>query len=121
MSVFLTIPENRIIHRGDLFFLIRDIYPVSPGHTLIITNELKKDYFELSEDELAELPLMIAMAKHLIEEEFQPDGYNIGMNCGESAGQTVFHFHCHVIPRYNGDMEDPRGGVRGVIPEKQKY
>lgn len=121
MSVFFNISEDRIIHRGTHFFLIRDIYPVSPGHTLIITNVLKKDYFELSEEELSELPLMIQKAKELIELEFQPNGYNIGMNCGESAGQTVFHFHCHVIPRYNDDMEDPRGGVRGVIPEKQKY
>lgn len=121
MSVFLTIPEERIIHRGEHFFLIRDIYPVSPGHTLIITNKLKTDYFDLSEEELTELPEMIRNAKDLIEDEFQPDGYNIGMNCGESAGQTVFHFHCHVIPRYLGDMKDPIGGVRGVIPDKQKY
>jgi diadenosine tetraphosphate (Ap4A) HIT family hydrolase len=121
MSVFLNIPEDRIIHRGKHFFLVRDIYAVSPGHTLIITNELKKDYFALSKEELSELPEMIQKAKELIELEYQPDGYNIGMNCGESAGQTVFHFHCHVIPRFKGDMEDPRGGVRGVIPEKQKY
>jgi diadenosine tetraphosphate (Ap4A) HIT family hydrolase len=121
MSVFLTIPEERIMHRGVFFFLIRDIYPVAPGHTLIITNDIKKDYFELSEEELAELPAMIQKARELIEQDYQPDGYNIGMNCGEFAGQTVFHFHCHVIPRYNGDMPDPKGGVRGVIPEKQKY
>jgi diadenosine tetraphosphate (Ap4A) HIT family hydrolase len=121
MSVFLSIPEERIIHRGEHFFLIRDIYPVSPGHTLIITNDLKKDYFDLSKEQLAELPLMIQKAKELVEAEYQPDGYNIGMNCGETAGQTVFHFHCHVIPRYKDDMDDPRGGVRGVIPDKQKY
>lgn len=121
MSVFLTIPEERIIFRGNYFFLIRDIYPVSPGHTLIITQDLKKDYFDLDEAEINELPSMIQKAKELIELEYEPDGYNIGMNCGERAGQTVFHFHCHVIPRYKGDMEDPRGGVRGVIPEKQKY
>ncbi|TNF48594.1 MAG: HIT family protein [Bacteroidetes bacterium] len=121
MSVFLSIPEERIIHRGKHFFLIRDIYPVSPGHTLIISNDLKTDYFELSNNQLEELTQMIQKAKELIEKEFNPDGYNIGMNCGEAAGQTVFHFHCHVIPRYIGDMEDPRGGVRGVVPEKQKY
>ena len=121
MSIFLTIPEERIIFRGNHFFLIRDIYPVSPGHTLIITNDLKTDYFELSKDELEELPQMIEKAKELIEFEFHPDGYNIGVNCGEAAGQTVYHFHCHVIPRYKGDMDDPRGGVRGVIPEMQKY
>lgn len=121
MSIFLTIPEERIIFRGNHFFLIRDIYPVSLGHTLIITNDLKKDYFDLNDAEINELPSMIQKAKELIELEYQPDGYNIGMNCGETAGQTVFHFHCHVIPRYKGDMEDPKGGVRGVIPEMQKY
>ena len=121
MSIFFPIPEERIIFRGNHFFLIRDIYPVSPGHTLIITNDLKKDYFELNEAEIIELPSMIQKAKELIELEHQPDGYNIGMNCGETAGQTVFHFHCHVIPRYKGDMEDPRGGVRGVIPSKRNY
>jgi diadenosine tetraphosphate (Ap4A) HIT family hydrolase len=64
---------------------------------------------------------MIGKAKEIIEQSHSPDGYNIGMNCGETAGQTVMHFHCHVIPRYKGDMEDPRGGVRGVIPGKQSY
>jgi diadenosine tetraphosphate (Ap4A) HIT family hydrolase len=121
MSIFQNFPPDQIIHRGEHFILIRDKYPVSPGHILIITSELKKDYFELSIEELSELPEMIQKAKELIELEYHPDGYNIGMNCGESAGQTVFHFHCHVIPRYQGDMKDPRGGVRGVIPEKQKY
>lgn len=88
---------------------------------LIISNDLKKDYFELSEKERAELQEMILIAKQLIEEGNSPDGFNIGMNCGEAAGQTVIHFHCHVIPRYKGDVEDPRGGVRGVIAGKQKY
>ena len=66
-------------------------------------------------------PKAIARAKSWIEQRHQPDGYNIGVNCGEAAGQTVMHFHCHVIPRYRGDVSDPRGGVRGVIPGKQKY
>ena len=121
MSVFFNISEDRIIHRGTHFFLIRDVYPVSLGHVLIISNDLKKDYFELNETEITELPLMILKAKELIELEFQPNGYNIGMNCGESAGQTVFHFHCHVIPRYKGDMEDPRGGVRHCLEGKGRY
>jgi diadenosine tetraphosphate (Ap4A) HIT family hydrolase len=75
----------------------------------------------LTEIEKTELPLLIKKAKDIIELEFQPDGYNIGMNYGESAGQTVFHFHYHVIPRYNDDKNDPRGGVTGVIPDRQKY
>jgi diadenosine tetraphosphate (Ap4A) HIT family hydrolase len=121
MSVFLTLPENEILYRGLYFFIIRDRFPVSPGHTLIITNVLKRDYFELSTEELSELNEMILKAKDMIELEFQPEGYNIGMNCGEVAGQTVFHFHCHIIPRYKGDVDNPKGGVRGVIPSKQQY
>ena len=64
---------------------------------------------------------IIAKAKSIIEAKFKPDGFNIGMNCGEAAGQTIFHFHCHLIPRYHGDIKNPRGGVRGVIPEKMSY
>ena len=121
MSVFNQIPKNRIIYQGDFFFLIKDIYPVSQGHILIITNKLKVDYFQLSELEKKELPKMIDKAKELIEEDFEPDGYNIGMNCGEVAGQSVMHFHCHVIPRYKGDMKDPKGGVRHCIKGKGYY
>ena len=82
---------------------------------------MKETYFDLSEEEQNDLHSMIEKAKEIIEVRRTPDGYNIGMNCGASSGQTVMHFHCHVIPRYVGDMVDPRGGVRGVIPEKQKY
>ena len=121
MSVFLNIPKEQYLLEGKHFFVIRDKYPVSPGHTLIICKEEKLDYFELNEVEKAELTSIIEQTKIEIEKVYEPDGYNIGMNCGAAAGQTVMHFHCHVIPRYNGDMEDPRGGVRGVIPDNQKY
>jgi diadenosine tetraphosphate (Ap4A) HIT family hydrolase len=100
MSVFLEINNEDKIYSGVNFFLIKDRFPVSPGHVLIISNDLKKD---------------------LIEKDYNPDGYNIGMNCGETAGQTVFHFHCHIIPRYKGDMENPRGGVRHCIIGKGNY
>jgi diadenosine tetraphosphate (Ap4A) HIT family hydrolase len=116
MSVFQSIPEDRVLYRGEYFFIIRDGYPVSPGHLLIISNALKADYFALSEQEKSALPFMVDRAKALIESQFQPNGYNIGMNCGEAAGQTVMHFHCHVIPRYLGDVENPRGGVRHSRP-----
>lgn len=121
MSVFLTIPSEEIIYRGNHFFLIRDQYPVSPGHTLIISNEVRLDFFSLSPEEKEELSKLIDKAKELVEQEFHPDGYNIGMNCGPAAGQTVMHFHCHLIPRYNGDMTDPRGGVRHCISGKGYY
>ncbi|MDW5288888.1 HIT family protein [Formosa sp. PL04] len=121
MKNFLDIPESAIIFKNEYFFIIRDSYPVSPGHLLIISNELKLDYFALSPDEKNNLSSVLEIAKGIIEKEFSPDGYNIGMNCGETAGQTIFHFHCHLIPRYQGDIGNPRGGVRGVITSKMKY
>ena len=121
MSIFLEVSDYDKIYSGVNFFIIKDRFPVSPGHVLIISNELKKDFFELNNVELNELPLMIEVAKKLIDIEYNPDGYNIGMNCGETAGQTVFHFHCHVIPRYMGDMENPNGGVRHCVSGKGYY
>lgn len=121
MKNFFEIPKDRWIGETEYFFLIRDGFPVSQGHTLIITKEVKTDYFALSEEEKSDLQTAIEKAKELVEEEFTPDGYNVGMNCGESAGQTVFHFHCHLIPRYIGDMENPRGGVRHCIEGKGYY
>ena len=121
MSVFLDIPENNIIYKGDFFFLIYDKYPVSPGHILIISNEIREDYFTLKENERIELTNLILIAKSLIEDKFTPNGYNIGMNCGQTAGQTVMHFHCHVIPRYDGDMKNPSGGIRHCVEGKGYY
>ena len=121
MKDFSEISKERIIYQGKYFFIIRDAYPVSPGHTLIISNEVRRDYFELTEYEKVNLDDVILEAKRLIERDFKPDGYNIGMNCGQAAGQTVFHFHCHIIPRYIGDMKNPRGGVRHCIDGKGYY
>ena len=121
MSVFNEIPKEQYLLESDYFFVIRDKYPVSPGHALIISKRACEHYFDLNEAEKAELTAIIDQTKQAIEKVYSPDGYNIGMNCGGVAGQTVMHFHCHVIPRYIGDMEDPRGGVRGVIPKCQKY
>ena len=121
MSVFLTISEDRVIYRGDFFFMIYDAYPVSKNHLLIISNKLREDYFSLTEEEQQELPKMINKAKSIIEKEIKPDGYNIGMNCGVTSGQTVMHFHCHVIPRFKGDVDNPSGGVRHCIMHKGYY
>lgn len=118
---FTTVPKNRELYRDDLFFIITDGFPVSPGHLLIISNALRRDFFNLTDEEKQRLPEVIEVAKELIFREHQPDGYNIGMNCGEAAGQTVFHFHCHVIPRYDGDMDDPRGGIRHCVEGKGRY
>jgi diadenosine tetraphosphate (Ap4A) HIT family hydrolase len=121
MKSFLEILQDRIIYQNEYFFIIKDAFPVSPGHMLIVSNQVKVDYFELSKLERDNLSEMILKAKELIQAEYNPDGFNIGMNCGETAGQTVFHFHCHVIPRYKGDMENPRGGVRHCILGKGYY
>lgn len=121
MSVFLTIEPERVLHRSDHFFLVRDAFPVSPGHTLIVSNRLIATYFDLTEEERGDLGKMIFKAKEIIEASHAPTGFNIGMNCGISAGQTVMHFHCHVIPRYDEDVENPRGGVRHCVIGKGYY
>ncbi|MDB9782831.1 HIT family protein [Winogradskyella sp.] len=121
MSLFVNINEDRVIYRGSHFFMIYDAYPVSQNHLLIISNELREDYFVLTDNEQQELPEMINKAKSIIEREITPDGYNIGMNCGASAGQTVMHFHCHIIPRFDGDVDNPRGGVRHCVMHKGYY
>ena len=121
MSAFSKISEDSKIYSGEYFFMIYDGYPVSPGHMLIISNEEKLDYFTLNKEEQSELTAMIEIAKDMIEKDHSPNGYNIGMNCGVAAGQTVMHFHCHVIPRYFGDMENPRGGIRHCVEGKGYY
>lgn len=121
MSVFSEISQGEKLYEGEFFFLIYDRYPVSPGHILIISNDEKTDYFSLDKEEQRELASLIEITKEIIEKERNPDGYNIGMNCGETAGQTVMHFHCHVIPRYSGDMDNPRGGIRHCIKDKGYY
>ncbi|MCM2288105.1 MAG: HIT family protein [Sulfuritalea sp.] len=101
--------------------MIRDAYPISPGHTLIIPRRHVGSFFEIATEERDALLALLEEAKRHIDQEFQPDGYNIGINDGPAAGQTVAHLHIHLIPRYAGDRSDPRGGVRWVVPEKAKY
>lgn len=102
--------------------MIRDQFPVTPGHLLIIPKAHRLDLFELSDEELSEIPELLKRLKSSIaSQDPQVTGFNIGVNCGVSAGQSVFHCHLHFIPRRDGDVENPRGGVRGVIPSKQNY
>ncbi|MDR2652710.1 MAG: HIT domain-containing protein [Prevotellaceae bacterium] len=98
-----------------------DSFPVNQGHTLIIPKRHVANYFDLSIHEQRALWLLVNRCKTIIEKRFNPDGFNIGINCGEDAGQSIFHAHIHLIPRYKGDVENPRGGVRGIIPDKQNY
>jgi diadenosine tetraphosphate (Ap4A) HIT family hydrolase len=115
------IDDDKIIYQDSSWFAVYDNYPVSKGHVLLIPKRHVKTYFELNYVELASVGVNIGIIKRILDKKFNPTGYNIGINCGECAGQTIPHCHIHIIPRYKGDMEDPRGGVRGVIPEKQKY
>ena len=118
---FCTLPESRIIDAGTLAMVVRDAFPVSPGHTLVIPKRHVGSFFDLTELERQDLLSLLDKAKLVIDQEFKPDGYNIGINDGTAAGQTVPHLHIHLIPRYNADLPDPRGGVRWVIPEKADY
>lgn len=106
---------------NDLAYVREDKFPVSPGHLLIIPRRHAVDWFDLSGDEQAAITDLLGQARRWLDRRYRPDGYNIGMNCGRAAGQTVMHMHCHLIPRYQGDVADPRGGLRGVIPGKQRY
>jgi diadenosine tetraphosphate (Ap4A) HIT family hydrolase len=119
---FCNIKDNvNVIYQDSSWIAVYDNYPVSKGHVLLIPKRHVKTYFELNYVELASVGVNIGIIKRLLDKKFKPTGYNIGINCGESAGQTVPHCHIHIIPRYDGDVEDPRGGVRGCIPEKMKY
>ena len=115
------INKDRIVYQDDTWIAIYDNYPVSQGHVLLIPKRHVETFFNLNMIEFGSLGVTIGIIKMILDKKFHPDGYNIGANCGEVAGQTVMHCHIHIIPRYKGDMENPRGGVRGVIPEKQKY
>jgi diadenosine tetraphosphate (Ap4A) HIT family hydrolase len=98
-----------------------DGFPLSPGHTLIVPRRHERDFFGLSRGEQAALWSLVPAVRDRIERTYQPTGYNIGINTGQSAGQTIEHIHIHVIPRYPNDVKDPRGGVRWVIPERAAY
>jgi diadenosine tetraphosphate (Ap4A) HIT family hydrolase len=110
-----------VIDSSPLGLVIRDAFPISPGHTLIIPKRHVGSFFDLEADERAELLVLLCQAKVVADKEFSPQGYNIGINDGAAAGQTVPHLHLHLIPRFEGDLPDPRGGVRWVIPKKAKY
>ena len=104
-----------------LAFAILDGFPVSPGHTLIVPKREIPTWFDASKEEQHAMLELIDMVKQELDSEFRPDGYNVGFNAGEAAGQTVMHLHLHVIPRYRGDVADPRGGIRHIIPSRAAY
>ena len=98
-----------------------DGFPVSEGHMEFVTKRCVPTFFETTTEEKIAIFELIDQAKEYLDNKYHPDGYNIGMNCGESAGQSIMHVHVHLIPRYKGDVKNPRGGVRGVIPSRQNY
>ncbi|MSU50919.1 MAG: HIT domain-containing protein [Opitutus sp.] len=122
-SPFLQVPESAWIASNALAFAIFDGFPVSPGHALVIPRRLFSSWFDATPDEQVALMALVNTARSLLDQRLHPppDGYNVGFNSGSAAGQTVPHVHIHVIPRYRGDMADPRGGVRHVIPSKGNY
>lgn len=120
--LFCEISHERIIASNDLAYAIRDGFPVTPLHTLIIPKRHAVDYFELTKEELLSCHELIHQLKEsIIKEDPNVVAFNIGMNAGEAAGQTVFHCHMHLIPRRKGDVENPRGGVRHLMPNKGFY
>ena len=118
---FCEIARDRVLHEGKMVKAIWDRFPVSPGHVLIIPHRHVATWFDANREEQRELLEAIEHVRLILEKQFSPSGYNIGVNVGAAAGQTVFHLHLHVIPRYAGDVADPTGGIRNVIPGKANY
>ena len=114
-------PGRRVMIEGKYGFAAFDRHPASEGHFLVIPYRHFPDYFDISAEEREELWDMVAEGRKIVDEKHAPDGYNIGINVGKWAGQSIPHLHIHVIPRYQGDVENPKGGVRGVIPANKLY
>jgi diadenosine tetraphosphate (Ap4A) HIT family hydrolase len=118
---FCSLQASRIVDENADGVAIRDAYPISPGHTLVISKRHVVSFFDLSLDEVQSLFQLLQRAKEELQRTHSPNGFNIGINDGQAAGQTVSHLHVHLIPRFVGDVADPRGGVRWIFPEKADY
>ena len=115
---FCQVPEERIVMTLGSGMALHDSYPVAEGHTLVVPEAHVASLFDLPEERQAELWKLVVMVRDHLTEELHPAGFNVGVNDGLAAGQTVAHAHIHVIPRFEGDAPDPRGGVRWLLPEK---
>jgi diadenosine tetraphosphate (Ap4A) HIT family hydrolase len=113
--------KSRIILENTYTYAISDQYPVSQGHTLIILKRHFSSLFEASSEEITAIFDLGKQVQKLLSKQYRPDGYTVGFNDLEAAGQSIPHCHMHIIPRYQGDVKNPRGGIRGVIPGKQNY
>ena len=119
--IFCNLRDERIIYECNHTIAFIDTYPASPGHTLVVPKRHIPTYFEASEDEILAIGKAVQICKEFLDNEFNPDAYNIGINNGEAAGQSIKHLHVHIIPRYKGDVEDPKGGVRWILKNKANY
>lgn len=118
---FCALLAERVLFRNDAAVVVRDAYPVTRGHTLVIPVRHVASFFDATPSEREAMLELLGTAKQQLQVEFDPAGYNVGINDGAAAGQTIGHLHMHLIPRYPGDRPDPRGGVRWVIPDKADY
>jgi diadenosine tetraphosphate (Ap4A) HIT family hydrolase len=120
-SLCAALERRDLLAANDYAVAFLDAYPVSLGHALIVSRRHVADLFDLSNDEQAALWALLPILKRALDDKPSPAGYNVGVNIGRAAGQTVGHVHVHVIPRYEGDVDDPRGGVRWVLPKRADY
>ena len=114
-------PPVELLEANELAVAFLAGYPVSPGHALIVPRRHEPDFFSLTADEQAAVVALVNPVRARLAEQYAPDAYNLGVNAGKAAGQTIMHVHLHVIPRYAGDVAEPRGGVRWVLPETARY
>ena len=118
---FCDMPVERVIEGNELAFVVADTFPVSPGHSLVISRRHVEDFFALTETEIVAMNQLLRAARNRLTEDLHPDGFTVGVNVGMAAGQTISHAHVHLIPRYVGDVASPVGGIRNVIPGRGQY
>ena len=118
---YCSLSEARIFDETALSIAFKDVFPVSPGHTLIIPKRHVESYFDLTNQEREDMNALMLRVRGKLKEELHPQGFNIGVNEGFAAGQTVSHINMHLIPRFKGDVSEPRGGVRWIFPEKAAF
>lgn len=118
---FCSPSSGQLVAEHPLAVVVRDAFPLTPGHSLVIPRRHVASFFDCTAEERAAMMELLDAAKAVLDREHRPAGYNLGLNNGRVAGQTVMHVHLHLIPRYTGDAVDPRGGVRWIFPERAAY
>ncbi len=119
--IFCNIEQKEYVVENKLAFAIYDKFPVNEGHLLIIPKRHYSSYFDAEAEEIKVMYQLTKQCKDVLDEKYNPDGYNVGFNVGKAAGQTIMHLHLHLIPRYEGDVENPRGGIRNLKPNLVEY